>query len=251
MPNITWYFFIIILIAYWIKNDNPNLFIAVSGIGITLFLLASTSSFPKTLIHSIEKKYTPIDLNQLDSTKTYYIHVLGAGSAVQSSLPATMSLSATTLTRLVEGIRIYLRLNNAVLVTSAAIEGEKISQARLTKDAAISLGVKKEAIEMLETPTSTLEEASAFKEKFGTNKNVILVTSALHMPRAVEIFSDTGIKVIPAPTDYLATTNGMICNKITFPSLASINLLNNYQTTLAKHMYYKWFKKSTQSKNLK
>ena len=56
------------------------------------------------------------------------------------------------------------------------------------------MGVKEQNIQMLETPTSTLEEALAFKDKFGTSGNLILVTSALHMPRAVEIFSDQGIR---------------------------------------------------------
>lgn len=34
-------------------------------------------------------------------------------------------------------------------------------------------------------------------------KSVLLVTSAIHMPRAVAIFNKLGIQVIPAPTDYL------------------------------------------------
>ena len=34
---------------------------------------------------------------------------------------------------------------------------------------------------------------------------VILVTSALHMPRAVKVFEKQGIKVIPAPTDFLVS----------------------------------------------
>ena len=36
-------------------------------------------------------------------------------------------------------------------------------------------------------------------------RRIILVTSALHMPRARAIFSKLGFDVIPAPTDYTAT----------------------------------------------
>jgi len=34
---------------------------------------------------------------------------------------------------------------------------------------------------------------------------VILVTSAMHMPRAVRLFEHQGIEVIPAPTDFRVT----------------------------------------------
>ncbi|PZO45919.1 MAG: hypothetical protein DCF15_21090 [Phormidesmis priestleyi] len=37
-------------------------------------------------------------------------------------------------------------------------------------------------------------------------QSVLLVTSAIHMPRAVAIFNKLGIEVIPAPTDYLVPT---------------------------------------------
>ena len=35
---------------------------------------------------------------------------------------------------------------------------------------------------------------------------MLLVTSAIHMPRAVAVFNKLGIEVIPAPTDYLVPT---------------------------------------------
>lgn len=36
---------------------------------------------------------------------------------------------------------------------------------------------------------------------------VLLVTSALHMPRSMEIFRKVGLEVIPAPTDFLSVNN--------------------------------------------
>lgn len=243
MPNSNWYFIIIMLLAYLLKNYNKKMFISVSVIGIIIFLVCSTSYLPKKLISSIENNFAPIELNQFDKAQKYYILVLGAGASIDNRLPASMNLNTTTLTRLVEGLRIYRNLTHSILVTSASIEGKKISQAQLSKEAAISLGVQEQNIQMLETPTSTLEEALAFKEKFGTKTNLILVTSAIHMPRAVEIFSDQGIKVVPAPTGYLYKKNQLGYNGITFPSFESLELTNSYQTAIVKHLYYKLFKK--------
>ncbi|MBE0697775.1 MAG: YdcF family protein [Anaerolineaceae bacterium] len=45
------------------------------------------------------------------------------------------------------------------------------------------------------------------KEKGFTR--VLLVTSAMHMPRSVALFKHDGIEVIPAPTDYTVTESGM------------------------------------------
>ncbi|WP_338647703.1 YdcF family protein [Flavobacterium sp. KS-LB2] len=243
MPHISWYFMLLALIMYGIKSNNSKMF-KFSGIaGILLFLVCSTSYVPKKLIYAIEKTYSPIEPQKLDTTKFYYIHVLGAGTSLDTKLPATMNLSTTTLTRLIEGIRVFNHLQHAILVTSAASKDENHSQAEVAKEAAILLGINEQKIQMLATPTSTLEEAIAFKEKFGTNKNVIIVTSALHMPRAVEIFKDQDIRVLAAPTDYLYKEDDFRYSGITLPTLNSLDLVNSYLTTVAKHFYYKYFKK--------
>lgn len=212
-------------------------------IGVVAFLLSSTSYLPKRLITSIEKTYDPIELQALDQSKTYHIHVLGSGATLDSRLPASMNLNIVTLTRLVEGIRLYNYLDHAVLVTSAGSRKRPKSQAETAKESAISLGVNKDQIEMLETPMTTLEEAIAFKKKFGTDKNLILTTSALHMPRAVQIFRDQGLNVIPAPSDYLYREDENQYNGFTLPKFKSLELMNAYHLAVLKDWYYKIFKK--------
>ncbi|MBX9889390.1 MAG: YdcF family protein [Flavobacteriaceae bacterium] len=210
---------------------------------IIVGIILSTSYVPNILVYSIEKKNTIINFQALDTNKRYHIYVLGAGASTNDGIPATTNLHPTTLARLVEGIRIYNYLQKSILITSAASSNILKSQAQITKEAAMILGVKSEKIMMLETPTSTYEEAIAFRERFGTSKNIILVTSALHMPRAVEIFTDQGLTVIPAPTDYLAVQAYQDENYISFPSMISIDLINSYIITVMKHKYYSWFKK--------
>lgn len=243
IPNLGLYFIIWGLAAYWLTKKKHKSSTLVIVIGIVLFLVCSTNYVPKRLIASIEKAYDPIDLHLIDDSQTYYIHVLGSGANNQLGLPATMNLNSATLSRLVEGIRIHRNLDHAVLVTSAASEKGLKSQAEMSKESAVLLGVKEEDIKMLVTPTTTLEEALAFKEEFGTNKNLIVVTSALHMPRAVEIFGDQGLKVIPAPSSYFYIDDGYRNNGVTLPSFGSLELMNDYHITQLKHWYYRIFKK--------
>lgn len=243
LPNILLYFIVWGFLAYRLKKNKHKLASLVIVLGVLVFLVSATSYIPKRLIASIERVYDPIQLEALDPSKTYHLHVLGSGASNDSRLPPLLNLNESTLSRLAEGIRLYTYLEHAVLVTSAGNTKGLKSQAEISKETAISLGVKEEAIEMLETPTTTLEEAIAFKARFGTDKNLILITSALHMPRAVEIFADQGLTVIPAPSNYFYKTDERGNNGLTLPSFESLVLMNTYHTTVLKQWYYRVFKK--------
>lgn len=70
-----------------------------------------------------------------------------------------------------------------------------------------AMGVPKQSI--LEEPTSlnTYQNAVNVKQILADQNidQVLLVTSAIHMPRSMMIFKKQGIKAIPAPTDYWVT----------------------------------------------
>ena len=52
-------------------------------------------------------------------------------------------------------------------------------------------------------PANTVEEAEEYVKKFGTGMPLVIVTSATHMKRAVRIFRSKGLKIIPAPCNFL------------------------------------------------
>jgi len=72
------------------------------------------------------------------------------------------------------------------------------------------MGVPNEAIWKENKSQNTHENAvnceRILSEK-GINK-ILLVTSAMHMPRAVALFEHNGLQVIPAPTDFTVTYQG-------------------------------------------
>ena len=79
--------------------------------------------------------------------------------------------------------------------------------ADLMRDYLIELGVAPEDIVTESKSRNTFENATYVREiadQLGYNQ-ILLVTSALHMPRSVAIFERQGFEVIPAPTDFLAT----------------------------------------------
>lgn len=105
-----------------------------------------------------------------------------------------------------------------------------------------TLGVPKEAI--IEEPRSlnTYENALYVRQILQEKgiKRVLLVTSAMHMPRSLLIFKRQGIEAIPAPTDFLVT-EADINETSSTPQAILLNAVpdadNLYKTTRALKEY--------------
>ncbi len=70
------------------------------------------------------------------------------------------------------------------------------------RDILVDMGVPNAAILLEETARNTVENAD-FSAKILRQRgisDILLVTSALHMPRALKLFQATGLKVTPVPT---------------------------------------------------
>lgn len=135
-----------------------------------------------------------------------YVMVLGSGHVLDDELPITSELSRAGLMRLAEGIRILRMYPDAKLILSGYANGSELSNARVMANLAISLGVQKSNIILLEATKDTHEEARQATE-YIADKPFVLVTSASHMARALNEFKKQGVDPIPAPTNYLASDN--------------------------------------------
>ena len=96
-----------------------------------------------------------------------------------------------------------------VLVSGGRIGWDpvEISQAEEMASLLEMLGVPKDKI-WLEDASRNTEENAVFSKKIleaKGAKRILLVTSAVHMPRSVLLFERQGLEVIPAPTDYSVT----------------------------------------------
>jgi uncharacterized SAM-binding protein YcdF (DUF218 family) len=204
-----------------------------------LFFLFSTSFFPRYLARGIEVGNSPFQIDSFRPSRSRtVIHVLGAGYNADTRLPATGKLALASLGRLTEGIRIQKMIPGSLLMCSGnGLMVGVSSQAETTRLAALQLGSDSVNTAALKTPATTLEEARDLAKVLGTDINLILVTDALHMPRAVRFFSSYGFRPIPAPTNFRVPQGGRESLFKWMPKLENLEL-----SDLVLHEYLGYLK---------
>lgn len=225
--TIFWVFFLISALLYVFKRKK--LFHFSLAVTLCWFIVISTSTVPMYLLKSLEDRHDPLinPSEMLDPGYEYHIVVLGAGYRNNGRYPETALLSARTLGRLVEGIRIHNQLPNSKIVTSGPHSFGIRSQAEVARDAAVSIGVKHDLILIQGEPETTFEEARIYNVKFYEGQKVIIVTDAAHMPRALYEFEKYVKDPIPAPANLTFNYKGMSFSELSIkPSYLNISYLN-------------------------
>lgn len=100
-----------------------------------------------------------------------------------------------------EVLRLYQQAANLKIITSGYSLYDKVSDAQKTATLLEESGIKKENILMQEEAVDTRREALAIKKRIG-DAPFLLVTSAYHMPRAMQIFKGAGTNPVAAPADF-------------------------------------------------
>ena len=105
------------------------------------------------------------------------------------------------------------------------------------KEFAIKFGIPEKNILLTDNAQNTEEEAKAVKRLLNTNTTeVILVTSAFHMPRAQKIFEAANIKIIPFAVDFSVSKKITLMDFI--PSASGLSTTSNFVKRMIARAYY-------------
>lgn len=189
------------LLFFWFSQRKAiaNIFLTS---GFAVLLVFGFSVFPATLLNSLENTYSPV--TQLPKNVSEIV-VLGGGVRSDTNAPPNTQLSSASLSRLIEGIRLYRlyhqnNTNEKLILSGGRVFGMP-AEAGIMQNIAVILGVQPKDIELEAGSRDTYEEAQYLKTQLGQHP-FLLVTSAYHMPRAVGIFKKAGLQPIAAPTQY-------------------------------------------------
>jgi uncharacterized SAM-binding protein YcdF (DUF218 family) len=166
---------------------------------------ASMGAVGDRLLNPLEARYPP--LRDQSALRARWIVVLGSSYTPHDGIPVTAALDQDSLVRIVEGVRL-MRLNPAakLLVSGGAADGiprPAQGYAELARD----LGIDQSSLAVSDQALDTKEEARDIVKLLGAEP-FLLVTSAYHMPRAMQLMRRAGAQPIAAPTGQLVIERG-------------------------------------------
>jgi uncharacterized SAM-binding protein YcdF (DUF218 family) len=194
------------LLTFW---KRPRLAAIAIFLALLAILLPSNSWVSNSLVRSLEGQYLPTTIPTADA-------IVILGGAIRSQAAPRPWIDITEAgDRPIYGAQLYLQGKAPLVILSggriewqgdgspaeAAKSAESADMAELVK----ALGVPTNAI--LQDPTSlTTRENAVNVKKIMQDRGVqkiLLVTSAIHMPRSMAIFKKLGVDAIATPTDFL------------------------------------------------
>lgn len=171
-------------------------------IGILVYCLLVTSPLIGIAVRQVESS---LPFPKIIDTET--VMVLG-GSSIYFDKEKEIFILGGNFPRFLEALRLLKNKNLKKIIISGGdpgkiptmIEGESYSIQRLC----LELGVLKENIIIEPRSLNTYQEAIYIKDYIEKNhlKKIVLVTTAMHMPRSVAVFKKQNIDVIPYPVNY-------------------------------------------------
>ncbi|MEO0949213.1 MAG: YdcF family protein [Cyanobacteria bacterium J06641_5] len=173
------------------------------ALALVVLLLASNAKVSDALMRSLEWQYLPPEpVPEADA-------IVLLGGSTERALPPRPSVDLREeADRILHAAELYLAGKAPVLLVSGG-NGDRLPppEAENVMALLVRLGVPLEAIVLEPRSVNTYENARFSKEileRLGS-KQVLVVTSAVHMPRSMAIFRKQGIEAIAAPTDYQST----------------------------------------------
>ncbi|MGE8690018.1 MAG: YdcF family protein [Achromobacter sp.] len=182
----------------WVRMRKTG--VALIGTGLLWALFWSLPATSLWLGGALESRYP--HLPPAESPTADAIVVLGGNTANGRANWFLPYDKGTAIVRIDTAAELY-RAGRApkVLLSGGALEGD-VSEARGMAHNIRQQGVPESALILENSSRTTYENAALTEDKLksrGIGK-ILLVTSALHMPRAMAAFSKQGVEAIAAPT---------------------------------------------------
>ena len=195
--------------------------------GALLLLCFSYPWLPGGVLRQLERQVVPISVLTTNAQllSASYICVLGQDISADTNLPPNARFNDVFIKRLVEAVRLHRLVPGSTLLVS--IDGPNVSKEEkqaVLGDLLLIFGLQTNTAQVGVTGRDTDEEITWFKQVAGTNQ-VLLVSCASHLPRAMVIAHKHDLNAFPCPSGYLArTTVGESCFSPVglFPSSGSL-----------------------------
>ena len=213
-----------LLVAFVMLWKRPRTAACFIALALIVLLVCSNSWVSYSLARSLEWQNLPAA--ELPNAQAIVV----LGGATKSAFPPrkTVDLSEQG-DRVIYAAQLYRQKKAPIIILSGGRIDWRGSGASESADMAsivTSIGIPSEVIIQEPDSLNTYQNAVNVKKILQSRgiRQVLLITSAMHMPRSLLIFKRQGIEVIPAPTDFLVS-EGEMQELTSTPKGAILNLL--------------------------
>jgi uncharacterized SAM-binding protein YcdF (DUF218 family) len=201
LPPMPWLLMLVAVLIFWRRPWARKLLLA------TFLLTLSLHCGPVNyaLRYPLESRYTPL----IDPRKTFpydAIVVLTGGMTPASGLIPFPTIDEFMFRRLDEAWRLYRIQPKPIIVSGGHVNpftADK-NENKIARDYLIRWGVPKNEVIGEDRSRDTFESAVEVQKLLNNKgwKRYLLVTSAIHMPRSMLVFTALVSEPIPAPGDF-------------------------------------------------
>ena len=230
-------------------KDNSRTRAAYIIAAVVILWFSSTTGFSNLLARSLEWQYpTPDEIPAAD-----VIVVLGGGT--EPAAPPRPSVEVNGAgDRVLYAASLYQQGKAPHILLSGGEylldDRRRTTPAEDMASILTAIGIPEDALWLETASKNTYENALYSKEILEENEieRVLLVTSAMHMPRSVALFEKQGIEVIPVPVDFSITEDespqdgsGSFQSKIIniIPQASNLSLTTNALKEYLGYFIYK------------
>ena len=168
-----------------------------------LYLALGVPVVSQWLENGTHPSYHPI-ATAADAQGATAVVVLGNGIvSYQYEGLAVESLTRRTAFNAIEGARLYRLLRPSVVIASGGLADPdefRRSEAEAVRDVLIRLGVPRDVIVIEPRSSNTAEQAELVPPLLRGHPRFALITTPIHMPRALALFRSRGVNPVPAPS---------------------------------------------------
>ncbi|OOG24742.1 hypothetical protein B1C78_07915 [Thioalkalivibrio denitrificans] len=203
----------------------------VAGAGLVWLYVAAMPVFAGWLLVGLERPYA---MTPTVPSEAQAIVILAGGRYRHAEEYGGESVNAFSLERLRYGAQLHRDTGLPLLVSGGRVQGdEPASEARLIADVLErEMGV---SVRWLEEESRNTFENARFSARMLRDEgidHVLLVSHALHMPRALWSFDRTGLEATPFPTRRISTDGGPYRHRDFLPHPRAM-----WHTAFAMHEY--------------
>ena len=224
--------FILILFGAFLRSKKITFF------GLLVLFFCSLPVISNNLITYLEKDYTPQDASSINETDAIVV-LSGMVTAIKTGETFKYEFG-DGVDRVLSGMDLFNNNKAPLLIfTRGKLPWQLgLPEGEYLKEFAIKYGIPEEKILLTDNVQNTDEEAKSVKRLLNTNDaEIILVTSAFHMPRAKKVFEAANIRIIPFAVDFNRSTKKTTLMDF-IPAARSLSETSFFVREMIGRLYY-------------